>query len=61
MVLPPHIEPMLAGLRNRRDVPASLFETFEALKSLDPDLSLQERWYRWETALAELRKYTRGG
>ena len=56
MTLPPHIASMLAGLRNRAEVPATLFETFEALKSLDPGLPLDERWYRWEAAMDELRR-----
>jgi len=61
MILPPHIETMLAGLRTRRDVPESLFEMFEALKSLDAELPLEERWYRWEAAIDELRRYVRRG
>jgi hypothetical protein len=59
MQLPPHIIGWLDQLRRTRGVPETLFERFEALKTLDPDLSIDERCYRWETALAELRRYLR--
>ena len=43
MNLPPHIQEILAGLRDRGDVPESLFELFDGLKSIDPSFSWNPR------------------
>jgi len=59
MNLPPYIKEILARLRARRDVPESLFELFERLKSIDPSAPATERRDRWEAAIEELRRYWR--
>ncbi|MBV9827755.1 MAG: hypothetical protein JO001_19150 [Alphaproteobacteria bacterium] len=59
MNLPPHIQDILARLRGRDDVPESLFELFEGLKSIDPSAPTTERRDRWEAAIEELRRYWR--
>jgi len=59
MRLPPHVIEALRTMQRRRDIPPKLYEMFEDLETLDLTLPIEEKARRWETAIAELRKYLR--